>query len=146
MDNEYLTISALNNYIKSLLDKDSFLNRVYLKGEISNFKNHTTGHLYFTLTGQHGRDRGARTCPSLPEELRGQRRTPGFLLLSRPSAQCARQGPDTPVLGDLGLHRRPSQADGHGSLMAATTFITCPAPANRTNFAGLGVLDYRKAP
>jgi exodeoxyribonuclease VII large subunit len=55
MDNEYLTISALNNYIKSLLDKDSFLNKVYLKGEISNFKNHTTGHLYFTLKDDESR-------------------------------------------------------------------------------------------
>lgn len=49
MDKEYLKISELNNYIKSVLDKDAFLNKVYLKGEISNFKNHTRGHLYFTL-------------------------------------------------------------------------------------------------
>lgn len=49
MDKEYLKISELNNYIKSLLDKDTFLNKIYLKGEISNFKNHTRGHLYFTL-------------------------------------------------------------------------------------------------
>lgn len=49
MDKEYLKISELNNYIKSVLDKDTFLNKVYLKGEISNFKNHTRGHLYFTL-------------------------------------------------------------------------------------------------
>lgn len=49
MDKEYLKISELNNYIKSILDKDTFLNKVYLKGEISNFKNHTRGHLYFTL-------------------------------------------------------------------------------------------------
>ena len=49
MDKEYLKISELNNYIKNLLDGDIFLNRVYLKGEISNFKNHTRGHLYFTL-------------------------------------------------------------------------------------------------
>ena len=46
---EYIKISDLNNYIKNILDKDSFLNKVYLKGEISNFKNHTRGHLYFTL-------------------------------------------------------------------------------------------------
>lgn len=45
----YIKISELNNYIKGILDKDSFLNKVYLKGEISNFKNHTRGHLYFTL-------------------------------------------------------------------------------------------------
>lgn len=49
MNKEYLKISELNNYIKSVLDKDAFLNKVYLKGEISNFKNHTRGHLYFTL-------------------------------------------------------------------------------------------------
>ena len=49
MDKQYLKISELNNYIKSVLDKDTFLNKVYLKGEISNFKNHTRGHLYFTL-------------------------------------------------------------------------------------------------
>ncbi len=49
MDKEYIKISELNNYIKSILDKDTFLNKVYLKGEISNFKSHTRGHLYFTL-------------------------------------------------------------------------------------------------
>lgn len=49
MEREYIKISDLNNYIKSLLDGDIFLNKVYLKGEISNFKNHTRGHLYFTL-------------------------------------------------------------------------------------------------
>ena len=46
---EYIKISEINSYIKSLIDNDSFLHRVYLSGEISNFKNHTRGHLYFTL-------------------------------------------------------------------------------------------------
>ena len=55
MDKEYLKISELNNYIKNLLDGDIFLNRVYLKGEISNFKNHTRGHLYFTLKDETSR-------------------------------------------------------------------------------------------
>ena len=49
MDKEYIEISQLNNYIKNILDNNTFLNKVYLKGEISNFKNHTRGHLYFTL-------------------------------------------------------------------------------------------------
>ncbi len=49
MKDKYLKISEINNYIKSILDNDKFLNKVYLKGEISNFKNHTKGHLYFTL-------------------------------------------------------------------------------------------------
>ena len=38
MDKEYIKISDLNNYIKNILDDNIFLNKVYLKGEISNFK------------------------------------------------------------------------------------------------------------
>ena len=55
MDNKYKTISELNNYIKMILDSNSSLNKVYLKGEISNFKNHTRGHLYFTLKDENSR-------------------------------------------------------------------------------------------
>lgn len=52
---KYIKISELNNYIKGILDQDTFLNKVYLKGEISNFKNHTRGHLYFTLKDETSR-------------------------------------------------------------------------------------------
>ena len=55
MEYNYLGISEVNNYIKSLIDKDYFLNKVYIKGEISNFKNHTRGHLYFTLKDDSSR-------------------------------------------------------------------------------------------
>ena len=44
-----LSVRQLNLYIKDLIDRDDFLNNVYVKGEISNFKRHYTGHLYFTL-------------------------------------------------------------------------------------------------
>jgi len=44
-----LTVKELNLYVKDLVDRDEFLNNVYVKGEISNFKRHYTGHLYFTL-------------------------------------------------------------------------------------------------
>lgn len=44
-----MKISELNTYIKTLFDENPYLKKIYLKGEISNFKNHTRGHLYFTL-------------------------------------------------------------------------------------------------
>ena len=46
---EPITVSELNKYIKNIIDSDDFLNMVYIRGEISNFKNHYTGHMYFTL-------------------------------------------------------------------------------------------------
>ena len=46
---EPLKVSELNGYIKNIIDGDEMLANVYIKGEISNFKRHYTGHLYFTL-------------------------------------------------------------------------------------------------
>ncbi len=54
-ENKYLEVSELNNYIKEMFEDNYFLNRIYLKGEISNFKNHTRGHLYFTLKDDNSR-------------------------------------------------------------------------------------------
>jgi len=44
-----LSVTELNNYIKGLFDTDKALTNVTVKGEISNFKSHSTGHLYFSL-------------------------------------------------------------------------------------------------
>lgn len=55
MNNNYITISELNKYIKSIVNDDIFLNKVYLKGEISNFKAHSRGHFYFTLKDETSR-------------------------------------------------------------------------------------------
>ena len=49
MNDKYISIGELNSYIKSMFDENIFLRKVFLRGEISNFKNHTRGHLYFTL-------------------------------------------------------------------------------------------------
>ena len=49
MNDKYLTVSRINHYIKYKFDNDVNLQKVFLKGEISNFKNHTSGHFYFTL-------------------------------------------------------------------------------------------------
>ena len=48
-NNKYITVSQLNKYLKYKIDNDPNLGIVFLKGEISNFKNHTRGHFYFTL-------------------------------------------------------------------------------------------------
>lgn len=44
-----LTVTELNNYIKKTLDNDFILNNLLVKGEISNLKYHTSGHIYFSL-------------------------------------------------------------------------------------------------
>lgn len=48
-----ITVTDLNQYIKNKIADDEYLNNVLVKGEISNFKNHYTGHLYFTLKDEN---------------------------------------------------------------------------------------------
>lgn len=52
---QYLTVKALTKYIKRKFDADPHLSNVFVKGEISNFKKHTSGHMYFTLKDDHSR-------------------------------------------------------------------------------------------
>ena len=55
MEKKYISVSTLNRYLKNKFDTDPNIQRVCLKGEISNFKGHTRGHLYFTLKDEEGR-------------------------------------------------------------------------------------------
>lgn len=48
------TVSQLNRFIKQMLDGTSILNNIWVKGEISNFKRHYTGHCYLTLKDEGG--------------------------------------------------------------------------------------------
>ena len=52
---EYLSVSKLNEYIKILIDRTEYFRHIYLKGEISNFKRHSSGHLYLTLKDEESR-------------------------------------------------------------------------------------------
>ncbi|MFJ7746122.1 exodeoxyribonuclease VII large subunit [Peribacillus sp. NPDC097295] len=54
-DQQYLSVSALTKYIKRKFDVDPHLQNAYIKGEISNFKRHTSGHMYFTLKDEKAR-------------------------------------------------------------------------------------------
>ena len=53
MEYNPISVTELNKYIKEKIDEDEMLNNVLIKGEISNFKNHYTGHLYFTLKDEN---------------------------------------------------------------------------------------------
>ena len=55
MEDKYISVTQLTRYIKYKIDTDANLNKVYLRGEISNFKAHTRGNLYFTI-----KDEGSR--------------------------------------------------------------------------------------
>ena len=48
-----ISVSQLNSYIKDKIANDEYLNNVLVKGEISNFKKHYTGHMYFTLKDEN---------------------------------------------------------------------------------------------
>lgn len=48
------SVTQINNYIKGLLDGDRILNRVYVRGEISNYKRYPSGHHYFSLKDEEG--------------------------------------------------------------------------------------------
>ena len=108
IEQEYLKIGELNNYIKSILDKDTFLNHVYIKGEISNFKNHTTGHLYFTLKDETSRinavmfNGNAKFLDFKPEDGMN------VLIIGRVSAY--------PTSGSYQIYVEKMQPDGIGNL------------------------------
>ncbi len=53
MEYNAVSVTDLNKYIKEKIADDELLNNILVKGEISNFKNHYTGHLYFTLKDEN---------------------------------------------------------------------------------------------
>lgn len=54
IENNILTVTELNLYIKDIFESNPFLSSVTLKGEISNFKHHSTGHMYMSLKDETG--------------------------------------------------------------------------------------------
>ncbi len=48
------TVSQVNSYVKRLLEDDFILRGIYIRGEISNCKYHSTGHIYFSLKDEKG--------------------------------------------------------------------------------------------
>lgn len=54
MKQSIYTVSQINSYIKNMFNQDFVLNRITIKGEVSNCKYHTSGHIYFTLKDESG--------------------------------------------------------------------------------------------
>lgn len=54
MQRKVYPVSAVNRYVKQLLQQDMILSGLWVSGEISNFKRHSSGHLYFTLKDREG--------------------------------------------------------------------------------------------
>ena len=53
MERKYLSVHALNKYIKAVLDNDYQLQNLFIEGEISNYRPHASGHMYFTLKDKY---------------------------------------------------------------------------------------------
>jgi exodeoxyribonuclease VII large subunit len=88
MSNIY-TITQVNTYIKNLFIKDYNLSNIYVKGEVSNCKYHSSGHIYFTL-----KDTGGQMACVM---FAGQRGGLAFIL---------KEGQSVIVLGQVSVYER----------------------------------------
>jgi len=83
------TVTEVNRYIKNMFIRDPYLNNIYVKGEVSNCKYHTSGHIYFTLKDAEGQ----LACVMFA----GQRRGLTFRL---------EEGQSVIVLGSINVYER----------------------------------------
>lgn len=111
MEDNYLTVTALTKYIKRKFELDKHLTNVWLRGEISNFKHHSRGHMYLTLKDNQARIQAVMFA--------GQNRTMKF----QPE-----NGMNVLVKGEVGVYEPQGQyqlyiqqmePDGIGSLYLA---------------------------
>ncbi len=73
MTKNIYTVTDINRYIKNMFSQDFMMRKIYVKGEISNCKYHSSGHIYFTLKDESGSLRGimfAGSAKSLKQKLR----------------------------------------------------------------------------
>ena len=54
MTRNVYTVKQVNSYIRNMFTQDYMLSRIYVKGEVSNCKYHTSGHIYFSLKDESG--------------------------------------------------------------------------------------------
>ncbi len=108
---KYVTVSALTKYIKRKFDQDPHLRDIYIKGEISNFKQHSSGHMYFTLKDEKSRisavmfSQNNAALPFKPEN--------GMKVLVRGGISVFEQS------GNYQVYAKEMHADGVGDLFVA---------------------------
>jgi len=100
--NQVYSVTEVNLYIKNLFIRDNALSRIYIKGEVSNCKYHTSGHIYFTLKDTLGQI----TCVMFA----GQRKGLTFRL---------EEGQSVIVLGSISVYER----DGKYQLYAGEILL-----------------------
>ncbi|MET1012999.1 MAG: exodeoxyribonuclease VII large subunit [Paenisporosarcina sp.] len=107
----YLSVKALTKYIKRKFDADPHMRNVYVKGELSNVKIHTSGHIYFTLKDDQSR---------MPAVM--------FAAQARPMKFKPENGMNVLIQGDVNvyessgqyqLYTQNMQPDGIGELFIA---------------------------
>lgn len=106
-----LSVAQLNRYVKSKMDADENLNHIFLVGEISNFKHHSSGHLYFTLKDEEAQVR-AVMFRNAASRLRFQA-SDGMCVLVRGRVSLYEAGGSYQVFVD------DMQPDGAGALSLA---------------------------
>ena len=89
MTKNVYTVGQVNAYIKNMFTQDFMMNRIYVKGEVSNCKYHTSGHIYFTLKDETGALNGVLFA--------GNRRGLAFSM---------RNGDNVIVLGSISVYER----------------------------------------
>ncbi len=108
---QYLTVTALTKYIKRKFDVDPHLRNIYVKGEISNFKRHTSGMMFFTVKDENARiaaimfQNHARTLKFKPED--------GMHVLIQGEVSVYEE------YGQYRIYVKDMQPDGIGSLFLA---------------------------
>ena len=103
------TVKQVNAYIKNMFTQDFMLNRIYVKGEVSNCKYHTSGHIYFSLKDESGTIAcvmfAGHTVASLGGQLHAYRIIiPERAMLGNPRAADRKRCESTP-----GVCPRPSR-------------------------------------
>ncbi len=106
-----LTVSQVNGYLKCLLDNDEILTDITVTGEISNFKHHSSGHMYFSL-----KDKNSSISAAM---FRGNNRLLKFMPENGMNVIAKGRVSVYPAAGTYQLYVEQLSPDGEGALFAA---------------------------